>query len=318
MTDSRSVHVQNAQALEEDAALCDDPCSELVQAAENWHLADEHERERDAVTRAFKLDVDAGPLSGKGAYIAYLLTHGRTDEAAPLLDELRRTPSKVAMTYMDVHYGFAASGDVAEGMRWLNAGANHIVPSLDEPLEATDQGFDLLMERWHARRDQGMPADAMDEFVQRCAAHHEEVSEGIHRLTDEEGDLDGLVDEEGNLSLTLYPVPLWTAEEFARSVAEHPEWWNEGTTHEDYRRSVQRELADVPTGACLVPTTVTAVEEFAASFGIDPADPEAPDDFVFEEAHDGRYLPWPPGRNDTCWCGSGRKYKKCCGAPGFA
>jgi tetratricopeptide (TPR) repeat protein len=22
-----------------------------------------------------------------------------------------------------------------------------------------------------------------------------------------------------------------------------------------------------------------------------------------------------PGRNDVCWCGSGRKYKKCCGAP---
>jgi uncharacterized protein YecA (UPF0149 family) len=23
--------------------------------------------------------------------------------------------------------------------------------------------------------------------------------------------------------------------------------------------------------------------------------------------------PWPPGRNDRCWCGSGRKYKQCCG-----
>lgn len=22
---------------------------------------------------------------------------------------------------------------------------------------------------------------------------------------------------------------------------------------------------------------------------------------------------WPPGRNDRCWCGSGRKYKQCCG-----
>jgi len=22
-----------------------------------------------------------------------------------------------------------------------------------------------------------------------------------------------------------------------------------------------------------------------------------------------------PGRNDPCWCGSGRKYKKCCGSP---
>ena len=21
-----------------------------------------------------------------------------------------------------------------------------------------------------------------------------------------------------------------------------------------------------------------------------------------------------PGRNDACWCGSGKKYKKCCGA----
>ena len=24
------------------------------------------------------------------------------------------------------------------------------------------------------------------------------------------------------------------------------------------------------------------------------------------------------GRNEPCWCGSGRKYKKCCGTPGFA
>lgn len=24
-------------------------------------------------------------------------------------------------------------------------------------------------------------------------------------------------------------------------------------------------------------------------------------------------IEWPPGRNDECWCGSGRKYKRCCG-----
>ncbi len=29
-----------------------------------------------------------------------------------------------------------------------------------------------------------------------------------------------------------------------------------------------------------------------------------------------RTVTWPPGRNEPCWCGSGRKYKKCCGAPG--
>ena len=28
-----------------------------------------------------------------------------------------------------------------------------------------------------------------------------------------------------------------------------------------------------------------------------------------------RVIAWPPGRNEPCWCGSGRKYKKCCAAP---
>ncbi|TCN28811.1 SEC-C motif-containing protein [Kribbella orskensis] len=28
----------------------------------------------------------------------------------------------------------------------------------------------------------------------------------------------------------------------------------------------------------------------------------------------GTVVEWPPGRNQACWCGSGTKYKKCCGA----
>jgi hypothetical protein len=27
----------------------------------------------------------------------------------------------------------------------------------------------------------------------------------------------------------------------------------------------------------------------------------------------GEPVPWPPARNDACWCGSGEKYKRCCG-----
>jgi hypothetical protein len=26
-------------------------------------------------------------------------------------------------------------------------------------------------------------------------------------------------------------------------------------------------------------------------------------------------IQWPPGRNQPCWCGSGTKYKRCCGGP---
>ncbi|GAB3692891.1 hypothetical protein GCM10027597_50290 [Saccharopolyspora tripterygii] len=316
VSDSANLHAQYAAALEEDAARSDNPCAELVDASGHWHMADDHERELSAVTRAFEADDDSGPLSGRGAYIAYLLTHGRAEEATPLLDELRRKPSGVAMTYMDIHAGYASIGRISEGLRWLNAGANHIVPSLDEPLAATDQGYDLLLERRQARIDAGLPADAMDEFLDQCVEHNQEMSDGIQQLSGDGGELDGLVDANGNLMLRHYAVPLWTAEEFARSTHEHPEWWEEGATHESYRRQVEEELSAVTKGACLVPTTVDAVEAYLRDNDY-RSDVESPDDYAFEEAHNGNYLPWPPGRNDTCWCDSGRKYKKCCGAPGF-
>jgi hypothetical protein len=34
-----------------------------------------------------------------------------------------------------------------------------------------------------------------------------------------------------------------------------------------------------------------------------------------DELPDGRRVVWPPPRNNPCWCGSGAKYKKCCGGP---
>jgi hypothetical protein len=33
---------------------------------------------------------------------------------------------------------------------------------------------------------------------------------------------------------------------------------------------------------------------------------------------DPNVIAWPPRRNQPCWCGSGRKYKKCCAAPSVA
>jgi len=48
--------------------------------------------------------------------------------------------------------------------------------------------------------------------------------------------------------------------------------------------------------------------------GHEPADRRSRATFVQRERekHAGRQ--WPPGRNEPCWCGSGRKYKRCCGA----
>jgi uncharacterized protein YecA (UPF0149 family) len=50
--------------------------------------------------------------------------------------------------------------------------------------------------------------------------------------------------------------------------------------------------------------------------GAEPADSRPQYAAELAPLHDDSLLSWPPARNQRCWCGSGRKYKKCCGAPG--
>lgn len=76
-------------------------------------------------------------------------------------------------------------------------------------------------------------------------------------------------------------------------------------------RSMARTLGEHPTVA---PIDIAGLEAFATQNGLDPASGEARSRYAAERGHLGEVVPWPPGRNDHCWCRSGRKYKRCCGA----
>lgn len=60
----------------------------------------------------------------------------------------------------------------------------------------------------------------------------------------------------------------------------------------------------------LVRAPAAAVTAWAAPYGY--AGEEAADLYA-AVAPDVERLPWPPARNEPCWCGSGQKYKRCCG-----
>jgi hypothetical protein len=47
--------------------------------------------------------------------------------------------------------------------------------------------------------------------------------------------------------------------------------------------------------------------------GLDPATDTARASYAVDLARRGLGIDYPPERNAPCWCGSGRKYKKCCG-----
>jgi hypothetical protein len=93
-------------------------------------------------------------------------------------------------------------------------------------------------------------------------------------------------------------------------------------SHQDYRREIQQTLESVAisqgVSVRVVPLDVAGLLDYAAAKGRDPASRATRLDFSNALDGDGRDIPWPPQRNASCWCGSRRKYKKCCGAPGFS
>lgn len=93
-----------------------------------------------------------------------------------------------------------------------------------------------------------------------------------------------------------------------------------GETYADYAAGLDRTLRQSTGGVTgrnpvLVAISVEEAEAFAANEGWQAMWPVTHDQVAAATVRDdaARGTPWPPGRNDPCWCGSGAKYKRCCG-----
>ena len=90
--------------------------------------------------------------------------------------------------------------------------------------------------------------------------------------------------------------------------------------HHLYCRAMQQrflELSDAGLpGLVVAPVRVAPFTAWCTEQGEQPDDAEARATYAAQlAARAGPDLvAWPPGRNEPCWCGSGRKYKKCCAA----
>jgi uncharacterized protein YecA (UPF0149 family) len=76
--------------------------------------------------------------------------------------------------------------------------------------------------------------------------------------------------------------------------------------------------AGIP-GLAIAPVRVAPFTAWCAEKGQRPDSAEARAEYAAHLAAiaDPGVISWPPGRNQSCWCGSGRKYKKCCAATSF-
>jgi tetratricopeptide (TPR) repeat protein len=138
----------------------------------------------------------------------------------------------------------------------------------------------------------------------------------------------GPVDEAARLALaraaaqgadTPVATPFFAPEEFALAVEAWPgfakDWSADG--HAAYALELDRRMRAVAPGAprhpVVVALTVARVRALAVEAEIDEDAAEARARAAYEVAQEGGATAWPPGRNEPCWCGSDKKYKKCCG-----
>jgi tetratricopeptide (TPR) repeat protein len=113
------------------------------------------------------------------------------------------------------------------------------------------------------------------------------------------------------------------ASEYARALRLWPELTDEGSPaargcdHATYCRRTQDRIregaGELMVGVAIAPIRIDDYLTWCGRTGEDPAHARATYAAALPVEH---LVAWPPGRNDACWCGSGRKYKRCCGQPG--
>jgi hypothetical protein len=237
-----------------------------------------------------------------------LLRCGREDEAMAELTALRPllTEDQDAVSYISDVLEQADRAAIAE--QWLSSALitalqrrQALQPRRTDPTytHAATVAFTLAQYRHRLRRELDLPHD-----------HHDDLADQL---------LDAVA-EELNPSPHDHPpiaVLFWPQPEFNNLLERWPPLAEQyGHNWDEHRTHVQRRMVGYSEAGhnhlALLAGHVDELATYASRHTTDPTDLRTRQSYAQHLTEHPRETPWPPGRNQTCWCGSGTKYKKCC------
>lgn len=254
-----------------------------------------------------------------------LTRHGRLAEAAAIWEAVATDTPDDVWVYNNAGLEYGAIGEHELALSWLTRAVELAVRTGD-PERLLGQLRDLRAASLTAL---GREPDALQSATPTVTAPSrwgapisEQASPPIDRAVASSRD-------------SSAPIPLALAWLPADEYADWPQRWpdltdspllhdedREPVTHDVYCRRMEGRLrahreAGLPR-LSVVPVRSAEFLPWVAENAPDEADPsQLRAQYAADVARDpSRTVTWPPGRNEPCWCGSGRKYKKCCGAPG--
>jgi tetratricopeptide (TPR) repeat protein len=281
------------------AIVADDPApaiAELLSAVEEGRLADEAD-----TTYALGLAADLAEKRRDGEQAIALSQ--RAIEAAQSTSEKNWTRGRHADLLLRFGHDDEGLREV-RALRYLLTRDEMAVYYVIEAL--TENGRAELAEEWLTTA-LGTAADAVERA--EPGSEEEEAAQDIEyalirkrRLIRKElglppDELDEAFDELDDESLP--EMIFWPETAFDQMVAAFPDRAATlGATWDEHRTWIEQALQE--DGPMLV--EVATPELLTANLAGEDVD----------AVDEGPMLPWPPGRNDPCWCGSRTKYKKCC------
>jgi hypothetical protein len=246
-------------------------------------------KQHDAAVRLERKAIAAGCSDGRLARTMlawYLLEAGQLDEGEGIFAELRRErPGDVQLLITLGHARSSAGLQDASLAAFDEAVAAARLEGRQELLDRA------RIERAAEREHVGLPADDDDRLA---PAPRPIVPAPL------EWALAWFPPDQREAALGRWPT---LADDFADPVA-----YSRGL--EGHLRLLLRQTGHRPSIAVI---DVDELVAWSETQDLDPDSGEARSRFAAELSRRGRTLPWPPTRNDACWCGSGRKYKRCCG-----
>lgn len=235
-----------------------------------------------------------------------LLDAGRLEEADALFATLRERDPADVWLYNSAAYSYAGI-DVAASLRWALAGIE-VALATGDPDEVVMQLLEFAEDTSRAELDERARRD-------RRRLVEAELPEAAARLDAGFGP-EPTARRAGPVTLAIGWFP---ADQWPEAFQRWPDLLDDlPSDHLDYSHETEARIKRISRHAPehrlhVTAMTVDGVEAYAEESGNDPGSGEARSAYAATLLAAGDAGVWPPGRNEPCWCGSERKYKKCCG-----
>jgi tetratricopeptide (TPR) repeat protein len=264
---------------------------------------------RGAVAAGWDGDLDDHP-SAQALIADLLLRAGRTEEADDAwLDAEREDPGDPWL-HQAAGSAYAEVGLHAKALPWQTKGL--------ELALATGEDADMI---WMLTTERAETLDALsrapdelqlraEELIERQEQEEQARVEAFYR---DSGAPRAVPPHRASVGLAWFPI-----DQYPRALATWPSFAEdyEHGPYSAYCGRLELLLRDLKAQGvarlALTPITIDSYLSWCAKHNRDPEQSDTRASYATELLEQGTAHPWPPQRNEPCWCGSHRKYKKCC------